>query len=206
MIYEMRTDTFAQNNDAVDFVQKLGEVIEHRNTFSPLGALWLSEIGTLNQVIHVWPYEDLQHRNEVRAAVAKDGNWPPPGIAGLLGEDVEILNPVPFMRPWEGVQDLGSFYEVRSYVCKPGSISDMVRLWGECMPAREKYSPLAACWYTEFGTQFKWISVWPYATLDERARLRAEASKNGAWPPATGHLMMRQENRIMTPAPFSPLR
>ena len=130
MIYEMRTDTFAQNNDAVDFVQKLGEVIEHRNTFSPLGALWLSEIGTLNQVIHVWPYEDLQHRNEVRAVVAKDGNWPPPGITGLLGEDVEILNPVPFMRPWEGVQELGSFYEVRSYVCKPGSIREMVRLVG----------------------------------------------------------------------------
>lgn len=206
MIYEMRTDTFAQHNDAVDFIGKLGGVIEHRSTFSPLGALWLSEIGTLNQVIHVWPYEDLQHRNEVRAAVAQDGNWPPPGIQGLLGEEVEILNPAPFMRPWDGVQELGNFYEVRSYVCKPGSIREMIRAWGELMPAREKFSPLAACWYTEFGTQFKWVSVWPYTSLDERARLRSEASKAGAWPPDTGHLMMRQENRIMTPASFSPLR
>jgi hypothetical protein len=82
----------------------------------------------------------------------------------------------------------------------------MVRLWGEFFPERENYSPLAACWYTEFGTQFKWISVWPYTSLDERARIRAEAAKHGAWPPNTGHMMMRQENRILTPASFSPMR
>ena len=48
MIYEMRTDTFATGANAKDFVIKFGEAIEHRNTFSRLGALWITEIGPLS--------------------------------------------------------------------------------------------------------------------------------------------------------------
>lgn len=206
MIYEMRTDTFATGANAKDFVSKFGEAIEHRNTFSRLGALWITEIGPLNQVIHIWPYESLQHRIDVRSAVAQGGVWPPKGIQGLLGEDVEVLNPASFMRPWGEVQELGNVYEVRTYMCKPGSIREMIKRWGESVPHREKYSAMAACWYTEFATQFKWVHVWPYADLDERARIRAEATKDPHWPPPTGEFILSMESKIVVPAPFSTMR
>jgi hypothetical protein len=37
-----------------------------------LGAFWHTEFGPLNQVIHVDPYEDLQQRTAVRAALGQD--------------------------------------------------------------------------------------------------------------------------------------
>ena len=215
MIYEMRTDIYLPGGHVEEFEQKMAKLIDHRNTFSRLGAFWKVEIGPLNQAIHVWPYDSLQHREEIRIAVSKDGGWPakePSGQAsvwkGLLASEKEILTPAPFMRPWGEVQVLGSIYEIRTYYCKPGTISEMIKRWDECISFREKLSPLAACWYTEFGAQFKWINVWPYQSLEERSRLRAEALKDSRWhwPPPTQELIERQEVKIVVPAPFSTMR
>jgi hypothetical protein len=34
-----------------------------------------SEIGTLNQVVHLWAYDSLAHREQCRANLAKDPDW-----------------------------------------------------------------------------------------------------------------------------------
>ena len=208
MIYEMRTDTFVPGGNADHFEKLFGEVIDYRNTFSRIGAFWKADIGPLNQIIHIWPYESLQQRAEVRVASTKEGKYPPRGIQGLLGEDVEILTPAPFMRPWGEVQELGNIYEVRTYEIRPGSTSEMIKRWGECLPYREKLSPLAACWYTDIGVQQRWIHAWPYASLEERMKIRAEVKKDPQWhwPPPTQDLILRMESRIMVPAPFSTMR
>src|SRR5207253_10439320 len=43
-----------------------------REKHSQLGAFWHTDFGPLNQVIHAWPYENLQHRTAVREAMAND--------------------------------------------------------------------------------------------------------------------------------------
>ena len=77
MIYEMRTYTLKPGTLA-EFEKRFSEAIPHRQKYSPLGAFWHTEIGPLNQVIHVWPYEDLQQRTQTRAAASQDPHWPPP--------------------------------------------------------------------------------------------------------------------------------
>jgi NIPSNAP len=36
---------------------------------------YFSEIGDLNQIIHMWAYNDLKHREECRAALFNDERW-----------------------------------------------------------------------------------------------------------------------------------
>ena len=43
-----------------------------REKHSKLGAFWHTEFGPLNQVIHVYPYDDLHQRTAVRAALGQD--------------------------------------------------------------------------------------------------------------------------------------
>jgi hypothetical protein len=38
---------------------------------SPL--FWYTEIGSLNEVIHIWPYEDMLERTRIRAEAVKAG-------------------------------------------------------------------------------------------------------------------------------------
>jgi hypothetical protein len=61
--------------------------------------------------------------------------------------------------------------------------------------------------YSLDGTVPRFLNIWAYAGVDERSRIRAEAVKDGVWPPKGGpaHLTT-MESTIYVPAPFSPLR
>jgi hypothetical protein len=71
MIYEVRTYTLRPGTVA-EFEERFAKRLPLREKHSKLGAFWHTEFGPLNQVIHVYPYDDLQHRTAVRAALAQD--------------------------------------------------------------------------------------------------------------------------------------
>ena len=204
MIYEMRTYTL-QPGTVPDFEARFAEALPHREKYSKLGAFWHTEFGPLNQVIHVWPYEDLGERASIREAAAKDPNWPPRSDGMILDMESEIVVPAPFMRPL-GSQKLGNIYEMRIYTYQPGSIPEVIKRWSEAMPHREKYSPLAACWYTDLGDLNKWFHVWAYKDMAERDQVRAKAMADPHWPPPTREFQVRQENKLLVPAAFSPMQ
>ena len=203
MIYEVRTYTLKPGT-VEQFEKNFAEALPYRVKHSPLGAFWHTEIGPLNQVIHVWPYADLNERTRVRAAAAKETHWPPRSDGAILNMQSEVYMPAPFMRPM-GNQELGNIYEMRSYTFQPGTMPEVVKRWGECIPYREEYSPLAAGMYTDLGGLNKWVHIWPYKDLNERNRVRDEARGSGHWPPPTREFLVRQENKIMVPAAFSPM-
>ena len=72
-------------------------------------------------------------------------------------------------------------YEIRTYNLKPGSVPVFEEAFAKGLPAREKYSKLGAFWHTEFGALNQVIHVWPYASVEERADIRAQASKDPDW-------------------------
>ena len=100
MIYEMRR-YILQPGKTGEWVRAFCEAYEVRAQYSPLGALFQTEIGPLNEVIHIWPYENLQHRADTRAAASKDtsGKWPPSSASHLIvTQETDILDP----HPWRG--------------------------------------------------------------------------------------------------------
>ena len=206
MFYEMRTYDMAPGTTD-DFLKRVEEALPHRVHLSPMVAMWRTEIGPLNQLIHVWPYEDLNDRARIRGEATKNPNWPPKTEDVVLNMQSDIMTPAPFMRPLTAeVQELGNIYEMRVYTYRPGSMPTVIERWAEAVPHREKYSPLAACWYTEIGGLNKFYHIWAYQDLGERDRIRAEASKDPHWPPQTREFTVRQENKMLVPASFSPLR
>lgn len=204
VIHEMRTYALKPGTVA-EFEAMFAEVLPHLEQHSKLGAFWHTELGPLNQVIQVWPYENLGERDRIRERASKGLIWPPEIFDILLSMESVILTPAPFMRPL-GDHQLGNVYEMRLYTYRPGTIQEVVKRWSETIPLREKYSPLAACWYTELGGLNRLIHVWPYRDMAERERVRAEAAKDSSWRPGTRHLLVSQENKILAPAAFSPMR
>src|SRR5579885_3528463 len=94
--------------------------------------------------------------------------------------------------------------EFRTYRLKPGTVATAEERFGQALPARTRVSPLAAFWHTEVGPLNRVIHVWPYETMDERTRIRAEAAKLEGWPPNTREFVTEQKSQIFIPAPFSP--
>ena len=91
MIYEIRTYQIAPGSLA-EVEKRFGEGYEARKKYSPLAAFWHTEIGPLNEVIHVWPYKDLGERARIRAEAAKDPNWPPKTSEFITAMRSEIVN------------------------------------------------------------------------------------------------------------------
>jgi hypothetical protein len=208
MMYEVRTYTFRPGT-LPEFVERYSKRLPLREKHSKLGAFWTTEVGPLNQAIHVYPYENLEQRTAVRDSMAKDTALAqlPGGRDLIVEQQAEIVIPAPFMHPL-GSRDYGTgnVYEMRTYTFAPGDIPKVLDGWGKAIEAREKFSPLAACWTSELGGLNKFTHVWVYPNLNERARIRAETRTTGAWPPQTGVRPIRQENRILVAAPFSPVK
>ena len=101
---------------------------------------------------------------------------------------------------------LGPVYEIRTYRYRPGVMPTVLERWAKALPSRTALSPLAACWYGDLGTLNTFVHIWPYASLEERSRIRTEAAALPSWPPGTRDLLVSQESKIVLPAAFSPMQ
>src|ERR1044071_5374747 len=197
MIYEVRTSTLRPGTVA-EFEERYARRLPAREKHSKLGAFWHTEFGPLNQVVHVYPYDDLQHRTRVRAALASDPerNALPGGQDLIVAQEAEIMNPAPFMRPL-GSRDFGSgnVYEMRTYTYAAGDIPKVLEAWAKVIESRERLSPLAACWTSELGGLNKFVHTPVYQALADGPRVREQSRRPGSgWPAQSGVRPVRQEN------------
>ena len=102
----------------------------YREKYSPIAAFWHTEIGPLNQIIHVWGYDSLEERERIRAEAGKDPHWPPKITPGnIVNMNSEVWTPAPFMGPMGGDQALGDIYEMRIYTYANGAMPELPRRW-----------------------------------------------------------------------------
>jgi len=204
MLYEIRTYTLKPGT-VPEFEKRFEAVLPIRLKYSELGAFWHTAAGPLNQVIHVWPYDDLNQRADIQARSAQEPDWPPKASELVVSMNSEIFIPAPFSPKLGGGQKLGNVYDMRIYQYQPGSMPTVIKRWEEALKGgRLKLSPIAACMSSNIGQLNVWIHIWPYASLDERDRIGAEARKLETWPPKTREFMISQQNKLLIPAPFSP--
>jgi len=206
MIVEMRTYTL-QPGSTAQFEERLAAALPVRGRVSPLAAFWHTEVGPLNQVIHVWPYETMDERTRLRGEATKLQGWPPNVREFVVDQKAQIFIPAPFSPKLEPRQ-LGGIYEIRMYTLKPGAIPSQIDRWSTAIDARTKLSPLAFAGHSELGELNLWCHIWGYKDANHRAEIREKARKEGIWPPKGGQpgTMIKQENKLVVPASFSPLR
>jgi len=212
MIYELRTYTVRPGGvgDMVKFASTLSRDIRADN-FGKLEGYWITEIGPLNQVMHMWSYADLNERTRLRGELAKNSRWTGeyiPAIRPLLmRQEVRLLNAI--IAPIAPAAS-GNVYEFRNYRAKPlGAAKQWLDLVKDVLPAREKYSKVVGLWQTETGQPNEVCHIWAYPSLNARAEARANAMKDPAWLEflSKGTLLLEEmHSTIMLPAPHSPLQ
>lgn len=204
MIYEFRTYTLRPGT-LPEFLKLFGDALPKREQFSKLAAFWYTDIGPLNEVIHVWPYENALERTRLRAEAVKAGVWPPKTgelIVDMKAEIFDSMLSIPALEP----SNDGPYFEMRTYTVKPFTIPLMIERWKEHLPARTKLSPLTGVFSADVGGLNQWMHIWPYKSLDERAAIRKKAREDGIWPPPGNSPAFKQESKIMLAAPFSRIK
>jgi len=204
-IYEIRTYGLKPGSLA-EVEKRFGEGYEARKKYSPLAAFWHTEIGPLNEIVHIWPYADHAERARVRAEAAKDPNWPPKIQDFIVSMHSEVLVPFP-ASPLPAPGKLGPVFEMRYYALRAGTLPSTIERWEAKLPERLKLSPLVLVGHIEHGEANRFIHIWAYESLEHRASVRKKAVETGVWPPPGGaETLLTQANKIMLPAAFSPLQ
>src|SRR5438445_7605369 len=91
---------------------------------------------------------------------------------------------------------------------RPGAIPEQIERWSAQIGERTKLSPLAFAGQSELGDLNLWCHIWAYKDAQERFEIREKARRDGIWPPKAGQpgTMIKQQNMLVVPASFSPLR
>jgi hypothetical protein len=212
MIYELRTYTVKPG--ALGDMVKAASTVSHEirgNDYGKLEGYWSTEIGALNQVMHLWSYSDFNERARLRGELAKNPRWhkeyTPLIYPLLVRQDVRLLNAI---KAPVAPASTGNVYEFRNYRAKTGgAITQWLDAFTAALPAREKYSKIVGLWQTETGQPNEACHIWAYPSLNARAEARANAIKDSTWQEFVkkgGPLLEEMHSTIMLPAPHSPLK
>lgn len=170
-----------------------------------LAGAWSTEIGTLNQIVLLHTVDDAAASRAARARRSESGD--------LFGHSdvavsmtVETFAGFSFMPPLTSGR-FGPVYELREYLTQPDGIAGTMDVWKTALPPRLELSRLLLAAYALEGAQPRFIHLWPYQDLNDRARVRGDAIARGIWPPKGGAARLAfMQNSILLPLPFSPLQ
>ena len=109
------------------------------------------------------------------------------------------------------LEGIALIYELRMYTVVPGKLGDYMKAHQEIgRPIRgDNYGKLEGGWTSEIGPLNRYVHLWSYENLEERARLRAELQKNEGWTkeygPIIRQFILKQQNKILyAQIPFNP--
>ena len=100
MIYEMRTYEL-KVGATNQYVKQFGDVaFPIISRYCKLVGFWIVELGRLNRVVHIWEFENLEHRRTARERWWQDKDWLdqylPLALPLVLSQELLLLTAAPF--------------------------------------------------------------------------------------------------------------
>ena len=203
MIYEIATLTL-KFGAAPKAIAGVGEYMKASGPSGTLLGCWSSEIGDLNQLLVLRGFDD--HAGLIAERQRMLDTTEPFGAGeGVTAMRFDSYAPFLFLPPVKPGK-YGSVYEIRTYKLKPGGVPNTIAAWAAAVPERIKLSPLVIAMVALDGAP-RFTHIWPFASLDARAAVRAESVAKGIWPPKGGPdwLTGEMHSAIALPTAISPL-
>ena len=211
MIYELRTYTLVPGKQG-EYLKLSGDLSRkiRGDDYGKLEGFWSTEFGTLNQLVHLWSYADLNEREKLRTALGKNERWRAeyvPQIRPLLiSQENKILSAeLPLTPP----ADTGNVYELRWYRTHAARAGEWLEHFKAVMPTREKYMRRVGLWQTQMGQLNEVVHLWVFHDLNDRAAARAKLGQDSAWQDFLAKstpLLAHMQAIVLNPAAHSPMK
>ena len=169
---------------------------------------WSSEIGPLNQYVHLWAYDSVAEMERLRLEMVAIPAWTAEYVPlirpHMLRQAVHLLRPVIDMKMPDGENN---FHELRRYRLQPGKAVEWTKRMAEHLPAREKYSPNLGIWTCDVPDPNEVFHLWSYESWEHRKDARASSQSDPEWQKFLsygGPLIEDMTSMILQPSPYSP--
>lgn len=167
------------------------------------------EIGNQDQFIHIWRYHDgYKETSRLLKLMKTDEN-----LIKLNNDHLKDLRKreSQFMMTFSfwghpQPQDNNSFYEMRSYVLKPGTMIEWANGWSRGIKHRDN---AVAGFFSQIGQLYTVHHIWRYDDLQVRKDVRENAWRRPGWDECvaiTVPNIVYLHSRWMSPNSFSPIK
>ncbi len=227
MIYDFRMYTLkpGATPDYRAGVKEVGLPIRQNHDVALSGWYW-SDVGALNQVVHIWGYQDLEHLNAQKAAVYADPDWSSkyiPRAQPLVESQKTWLMMSPAFAPTypvrgpiaeEGTPEYkrknDMVFDFRQYTLNPGGLPTYMSAVEElAIPIRQRHGVKLAGWfYSDLGDLNQVVHIWAFDNVkhmeEAKAAVASDPEWGGAYVPRVRGVLSAQNTYLMKTTEFGP--
>ncbi|XP_023230946.1 protein NipSnap homolog 3B-like [Centruroides sculpturatus] len=190
------------------------ELMHLRTSHSKLAGFWTSELGGMNEVVHIWEYDNYAHRTKVRKALAEDEKWQNEFIKKAAPMWMDQKNSIMMLLPWSQLitPSQKGIYEMQIF-----NMNSHAAIWTNRLKAaielktsfvEEHKSVLIGAFLTIFGYHNTVVIFWQHQNFDicSIGRLNLLSESNKAIMNAFYHEVGSAYSKGLIPHKVSPLQ
>ena len=212
MINELRMYTTrpGKMKDVVNASATVAQKIRGGDTYGKLIGHWWSEIGKMNQYVHMWEYKDPEEMRRLRSELAAKEDWKNKFVP-LVGPNI-LTQEIRLLRPLTEIKkpvNSSNIYELKIIKLNIGQSAKWAKKFLEIVDLIESSSMNIGIWNTELQDPNEIISLWSHPNLENMSKYWYELESNKDWNDFNIYQessVKSEENIILKSSACSPLQ
>ncbi|MDB3955824.1 NIPSNAP family protein [Alphaproteobacteria bacterium] len=212
MINELRMYTTrpGKMKDVVNASATVAQKIRGGDTYGKLIGHWWSEIGKMNQYVHMWEYKDPEEMRRLRSELAAKEDWKNKFVP-LVGPNI-LTQEIRLLRPLTEIKkpvNSSNIYELKIIKLNIGQSAKWAKNFLEIVDLIENSSINIGIWNTELQDPNEIISLWSHPNLENMSKYWCDLESNKDWNDFNNYQqnsVKSEENIILKSSVCSPLQ
>tara|TARA_B110000305_G_scaffold127590_1_gene142804 strand:+ start:653 stop:1291 length:639 start_codon:yes stop_codon:yes gene_type:complete len=212
MINELRMYTTrpGKMKDVVNASATVAQKIRGGDTYGKLIGHWWSEIGKMNQYVHMWEYKDPEEMRRLRSELAAKEDWKNKFVP-LVGPNI-LTQEIRLLRPLTEIKkpvNSSNIYELKIIKLNIGQSAKWAKKFLEIVGLIENSSINIGIWNTELQDPNEIISLWSHPNLENMSKYWNDLESNKDWNDFNNYQensVKSEENIILKSSICSPLQ
>jgi len=212
MINELRMYTTRPGKmmHVVNSSATVAQTIRNGDTYGKLVGHWSSEIGRMNQYIHMWEYSDVEEMRKLRSELASKEDWRTKFVPlvgpYILTQEIRILRPLTEIK---FPADKSNIYELKIIKLNIGEVNKWKNKFLDIVSDIEEKSINIGFWNTELQDPNEIISIWCHPNVESMSKFWSDMDNDKNWLDFNDYqenAVKYEESVILRPSVCSPLQ
>lgn len=212
MINELRMYTTrpGKMKDVVNASATVAQKVRGGDAYGKLIGHWWSEIGKMNQYVHMWEYKDPEEMRRLRSELAAKEDWKNKFVP-LVGPNI-LTQEIRLLRPLTEIKkpvNSSNIYELKIIKLNIGQSAKWAKNFLEIVDLIENSSINIGIWNTELQDPNEIISLWSHPNLENMSKYWYDLESNKDWNDFNNYQqnsVKSEENIILKSSVCSPLQ
>jgi len=196
--------------DVVNASATVAQKIRGGDTYGKLIGHWWSEIGKMNQYVHMWEYKDPEEMRRLRSELAAKedckNKFVPLVGPNILTQEIRLLRPLTEIKK---PVNSSNIYELKIIKLNIGQSAKWAKKFLEIVGLIENSSINIGIWNTELQDPNEIISLWSHPNLENMSKYWYDLESNKDWNDFNNYQensVKSEENIILKSSICSPLQ